>query len=66
MRDVGGIVLLVLGAAVFPLPGELAESVAAWLVAIGSALCFAVAYRLLAPPGRPADAPPPVEADAAE
>ena len=54
MRYVGGTALLVFGAAVFPLPGQLAESVSAWLVAALSTGCFIAAYKLLAPPGAPA------------
>jgi len=54
MRYVGGTALLLLGAAVFPLPGQLAESVSAWLVALLSTGCFVAAYKLLAPPSAPA------------
>jgi hypothetical protein len=57
MRCIGGAALLVLGAAVLPPPGQLADSLGAWFVATVAAACFIVAYKLLAPPGASALGP---------
>lgn len=50
MRYIGGAALLVFGAVVWPLFGQLAEPVGAWFGAALSAACFVAAYKLLAPP----------------